>query len=183
MNFKNLILFIAIIVVLVGAAAFLVSHRAHPKQDCKIEMISQNNLTEGDNFTVKLTDINGSAISNQNISITIIGNGNSTQKNLTTNSSGHASFKLDGSTYGNCAVKVKYSGNDKFNGCNFTANIKINKKVIIIQTNQTNLTQNTSYYRNYSSGNSNYTNNSYRSNSYYDGDIVTTTDRGYYYYQ
>ena len=86
--------------------------------------------------------------------------------NLTTNSTGEASFELDGSTFGNCAVKVKYSGNDKYNGCNFTDNIRINQKVVIIQTNQTTF--------------NNTTNNTYTSYSYYDDEVVTTTYNEYY---
>ena len=167
MNFKNIILVIAIIVVVIGAAAFLMSHKAHPKDDSRISMVSASNLTEGDNFTVKLTDINGTALPNQNLNIIIVGDGgNSTQMNLTTNSTGEASFELDGSTFGNCAVKVKYSGNDKYNGCNFTDNIRINQKVVIIQTNQTTF--------------NNTTNNTYTSYSYYDDEVVTTTYNEYY---
>lgn len=142
MNFKNVLLVIAIIVVVIGAVSFLMAHQAHPKLDSKLAITSNDTLTEGDNFTVKLTDVNGTPISNQNVTVTIVStNSGSVQKTLITDENGEAGFEVDDTATGNCAVKVSYGGNDEFNGCNLTQNVKIDKKVIII-ANITNITSN-----------------------------------------
>lgn len=159
MNIKNLLLVIAIILVVIGTGVFLMAHQAHPKGDSKIIMITGDNLTEGDNLTVKLTDLNNTPLSGQNLNISIVnGKGQSIQLNLMTDSKGEISFKLNKTVTGSCAVKVKFGGNDKFNGCNFTENLIINEKVIPIKTNSTML---------------NITN---RTNNH----TVTVSDRGYY---
>ena len=171
MNIKNLILIIAIIVVVVGVTIFLISHIPHPKADSKIVMTSNATLTEGDNFTVKLTDSNGTPLSNQNINVTIVsGSNGSVQKSLVSDANGEAGFEVDTSATGNCAVMIKYAGNDEFNGCNMTENVRIEKKVVVIDTNSTNILGNNttySYVETYEDAYSNY---------YYDGDVETYVD-------
>ncbi len=145
MNFKELILVIAIVVVVVGAAIFLMSNMTHPKADSKMIMTSNATLDDGDNFTVKLTDLNNTPIPNQSVSITIVSSSSqSVQKTLHTDKNGQASLEVNSSTKGSCAVKIKYAGNEKFNGCNLTENLKINEKVIIqnLTNNTSNMTSN-----------------------------------------
>lgn len=171
MDLKELILVIAIVVVVVGAGIFLMSNMTLPKQDSKIVMASNETLEEGENFTVKLTDLNNTPIPNQSVNITLVsGSSGSIQKTLITDSSGQASFEVDASTKGSCAVKVKYAGNDKFNGCNLTENLKINEKVVIVQ-NATNITSNfTANYNQIETVEDSY------SNYYGDGAVVTYED-------
>lgn len=144
MNVKNLILVIAIILIFSTAFMFLISHQAHPKEDTKIIMTSNANLTEGDNITIKLTDSNGTGLANQKVNVTIMASsGRSNQKVLTTDNSGQANISVDNTTVGNCILNAKYAGDDKFDGCNFTGNVIINQKVIIpVKTNSTNLIRN-----------------------------------------
>lgn len=138
MKLKNILLVVAIIIIVIGTFTFLVSHQAHPKADSKIIITSDVNLTEGDSLSVKLTDMNSTPLANQTLNITIFdSSGKVNQQILTTNETGEASFEVDNSTLGNCVVKVKYGGNDEFNGCNFTDNIIINQKVILKITNTT----------------------------------------------
>ena len=177
MNLKNILLVIAIIVVVAGTFMFLMEHQAHPKKDSKIMMTSADNITEGDNITVKLTDANNTPLSNQNINVSIVsGASGSVQKSFTTDGNGQVSIETDNSTTGNCALIVKYGGNDEFDGCNFTDNVIINKKVIPIKTNSTNiLGNNTSNVSTYSDGYNTY-NNSYNSLNSYEEGIVTVED-------
>ena len=134
-------------------------------------MTSNATLTEGDNFTVKLTDSNGTPLSNQNINVTIIsGSNGSVQKSLVSDANGEAGFEVDTSATGNCAVMIKYAGNDEFNGCNMTENVRIEKKVVVIDTNSTNILGNNttySYVETYEDAYNNY---------YYDGDVETYVD-------
>lgn len=170
MNIKNIILVIAIILVVAGTFMFLMAHQAHPKQDTKIMMTSADNITEGDNITVKLTDVNNTPLTNQNLNISIVGgSGGSVLKSLNTDGNGEVTIETDNSTTGSCALVVKYGGNDEFDGCNFTDNLVINKKVVKVKTNLTNIT-------------SNYTTKTASSNStanlmnYFGDDIITVED-------
>lgn len=167
MNLKNILLVVAIIVIVAGTVMFLMAHQAHPKHDSKIMMTSADNLTEGDNITLKLTDVNNTPISNQNVAVSIVNSsGKSLQKSLTTGVNGEVTFKTDNLTTGSCAIVVKYNGNDKFDGCNFTENVNINKKKVIpIKTNSTQIL-----------GNNTKINKSSNVSTYYDTDIVTVED-------
>lgn len=167
MNLKNILLVVAIIVIVAGTVMFLMAHQAHPKQDSKIMMTSADNLTEGDNITLKLTDVNNTPISNQNVAVSIVNSsGKSLLKSLTTGVNGEVTFKTDNLTTGSCAIVVKYNGNDKFDGCNFTENVNINKKKVIpIKTNSTQIL-----------GNNTKINKSSNVSTYYDTDIVTVED-------
>ena len=179
MNFKNILLVIAIIVVVSGAAMFLMAHQAHPKMDSKVIMASADNITEGDNITVKLTNINNTPLANQNLNVTIVGSsGGFHQKILTTDSQGQASMQVDNSTIGNCVIKVKYGGNDKYNGCNFSDTLIINQKVIIqIPTNSTSIIgNNTTVTTTNGSANQQYSNYEYNYRYYYSDDVVTVED-------
>ena len=106
MNFKELILVIAIVVVVVGAAIFLMSNMAHPKADSKMIMTSNATLDDGDNFTVKLTDLNNTPIPNQSVSITLVSSSSqSVQKTLLTDKNGQASLEVNSSTKGSVQLR------------------------------------------------------------------------------
>ena len=172
MNLKNILLVIAIIVVVAGTFMFLMAHQAHPKQDSKIVMTSSDNITEGDNITVKLTDVNNTPLKNQNINVSIVsGSSGSVQKSFKTDGNGLVTFKTNNSTTGNCALVVKYVGNDDFDGCNISDTVNINKKVIPIKTNSTSILGKnaTNTYK-------------YRSNisTYYNNSIETVEDNNGY---
>ncbi|MBR6024417.1 MAG: hypothetical protein IK044_05585 [Methanobrevibacter sp.] len=170
MNIKNILLVIAIILVVAGTFMFLMAHQAHPKQDTKIMMTSADNITEGDNITVKLTDANNTPLTNQNLNVSIVGgSGESVLKSLTTDGNGEATVETDNSTTGSCALVVKYGGNDEFDGCNFTDNVVINKKVVKVKTNLTNTSSNYSTY----TVSSNSSGNLF---SYFGDDIITVED-------
>ena len=171
MNFKNIILVILIIVIFAGTFMFLMAHQAHPKETSKIMMTSADNLTEGDNITVKLTDANNTPLANQVVNFSVVTESSgSVQKSFTTGSNGTVTFKTNNSTTGNCAIIIKYGGNEKFNGCNFTENVNINKKVVIpIKTNSTSILGNNTTKK---------STNIYSNNTlnYYQNDIVTVED-------
>lgn len=170
MNLKNIILVIAIIVVVAGTFMFLMAHQAHPKQDSKIIMTSADNLTEGDNITVKLTDANNTPLANQNLNISVVSSSSgSIQKSFTTDSNGEVTLETDNSTTGNCALIVKYGGNDEFGGCNFTDSVIINKKVVKITTNSTSILGNNTTH----TASSNSSGNLF---SYFGDDVITVED-------
>ena len=126
MNFKNIVLVILIILIFAGTFMFLMAHQAHPKDASKIMMTSSDNLTEGDNITVKLTDANNTPLANQVLNFSIVSESKgSVQKSFTTDSNGAITFITNNSTTGNCAIMVKYEGNEKFNSSNAVKLIKV----------------------------------------------------------
>ena len=149
MNFKNILLVIAIIVVVIGAFSFLMSHQASPKIDTKITVTSAANLTEGDNISFQLTDINGTPIANQTLNTTVFeSSGKTFPMVLHTDANGKAGFEVNSTMAGQCVVKIKFAGNDKYDGSNATQNIMINKKVVKITTNSSSILQRNSSYQN-----------------------------------
>ena len=132
---KNKIIILALIIII---AALLIALAAimpnMSKQDTNLKFKSNSTLTEGDSLKIKLTDANGTAIANQTVNITITGkDGSSDYHSVVTNEKGVGSLKLDKSP-GKYNVTVSYGGNDKYNGCDVTKKVKIEKKVAEVET-------------------------------------------------
>ena len=130
MENRNIIIILLIIVVILAVAVgvmFLSSSVA--KQDTKLAIISNETLHEGDNLTVKLTDINGSGISKQMVNVTITDNdGGSQYYSVVTNSSGIGVLELDKSE-GNYTVNCTYGGNENYTGNTASQKLTIEKSV------------------------------------------------------
>lgn len=124
MNYKNLCFVFVLIVIVFFVVGFAFS--AQTKQDSKINVTSNTTLNNHDNLTVKLTDSNGKAISNQEIKITFNAtNGTQINKTVKTNESGEASLKLENMSSQKYDVVVSFAGNDNYNGCNATISLEI----------------------------------------------------------
>ena len=73
MENKNIIIMlIVIIVILVAALGVMFLQANNTKESTKIKITSNKTLTEGDNLSIKLTDSNSTAISNETVKITIL---------------------------------------------------------------------------------------------------------------
>ncbi len=179
MNFKNILLVIAIIIVVIGAFTFLMSHQASHKIDSKISVTSAANLTEGDNISFQLTDVNGTPIANQTLNATVFeSSGKTFPLVLRTDANGKASFQTNSTMAGQCILKIKFAGNDKFDGCNATQNLIINKKVVKVVTNSSSILPKNSTYQNrsvYTTTDTNsYSGSSGRSSG--SGNVITVED-------
>ena len=127
MESRNIIIILVIVVVVLAAAvgAMFLSP-SHAKEDTKLTITSNKTLYEGDNLTVKLTDINGTPISGESVNVTIIDkDGGSYRASVITNNSGIGVLKLDQSA-GNYSVNCSYGGNE-----NYTGNTDSQKLVIL----------------------------------------------------
>ena len=72
MESKNIIIILLVIIVVLAAAiGFMVLKPMHAKQPTKIKVTSNKTLTEGDDLSVKLTDLNKTPLSKQNVNITV----------------------------------------------------------------------------------------------------------------
>ena len=117
MDNKNIIaILLVIIFILLIALGYTLLPSLNAKQDCKIAITSNETLHNGDNLTVKLTDMNGTPISNQEVNITFIDNDSSKNyQSVVTDSKGVGIVKLDKSA-GNYTVNCTYGGNENYTG-------------------------------------------------------------------
>jgi hypothetical protein len=135
MDLNKVIIALVIVLVALAVAGFVMFNPLSAKQDSQVIVTCGPELNEGDAFSIKLTDLNGTPISNQNVNVTILGSdGGLIQQNVVTDANGDASFQLNGSVIGNCVVGVNYGGNENYTACNTTQNIQIKEKVVQEQT-------------------------------------------------
>ncbi len=130
---NNKIIILALIaviaVLLVAMAAMMMPNMA--KQDTKLKFKSNSTLTEGDSLKIKLTDINGTAIEDQTVNVTITDkSGKSDYHTVVTNEKGIGTLKMDKGA-GKYTVNVSYGGNENYTGCNVTKKITIEKEEVV----------------------------------------------------
>ena len=133
-NKKIIIVLIVIIVILTAAIGFTMFNPVHSKEPTKINITSKNTLTEGDNLTLQLTDLNKTALSKQKVNITVKDSKGKVVLNKTvkTNSKGNAKLDL-GLKKGKYNVTVSYAGNENYTGNNTIQNLTIKEKVVKAQ--------------------------------------------------
>ena len=128
-NNKLIIALIVILIVMIAAGIFLLNP-GHAKVDSRVIVTSNSTLHDGDNFTIRLTDLNNTPISNQCVNITIIdANGGKNPQAVTTDANGDGRLQLNGLTLGNYTVNVTYGGNNNYTVCNTTQRLQMTEKV------------------------------------------------------
>ncbi len=130
-----IIILIAIIVVLAAMIGITVLHPFDSKDPTKVKITSNKTQYEGGELSIKLTDLNGTAISKEIVNVTIT---NSKGKVVVddvvkTNSKGKAKLDLD-LKKGKYVVNVSYDGNENYTGNNTTQKLTINEEVLVAQT-------------------------------------------------
>lgn len=155
MENKNIIIIlVAIIVVLAAIIGFAVLNPMHAKEPTKIKITSNKTLTEGDSFSLQLTDLNKTALSKQKVNITVKNSKGKVVLNKTvkTNDKGKAKLNLD-LKKGKYNVTVSYDGNENYTGDNKTQKLTIKEKVVqaeIASTSSTTSNDDSNYYNGYS---------------------------------
>ena len=132
MEQKNIIIMlVAIIVVLAAIIGFMVLDPMHAKEPTKIKITSNKTLYEGDDLSVKLTDLNKTPLSKEKVNITVKNSKGKVVVNKTvkTNDKGNAKMNLD-LKKGKYNVAVSYGGNENFTGNNTTQKLTIKEKVV-----------------------------------------------------
>ena len=90
MDHDKIIIILVIIIIAILAAGIVVLNPFAAKVETAISITSSQELTEGDSFSISLTDINSRPVSGALIQINITDlNGSTTQKTLTTDASGN----------------------------------------------------------------------------------------------
>ena len=136
MEQKNIIIMlVAIIVVLAAVIGFMVLNPMHAKEPTKIKIISNKTLYEGDDLSVKLTDLNKTPLSKEKVNITVKNSKGKVVANKTvkTNDKGNAKLDLD-LKKGKYNVTVSYGGNENYTGNNTTQKLTIKEKEVVEAT-------------------------------------------------
>ncbi len=130
MESKNIIIILIVIIVILAAAiGFMALKPMHAKEPTKIKVTSNKTIYEGENISVKLTDLNKTPLSKQKINITIKDSKGKVVANKTvkTNSKGNAKLDLN-LKKGKYDVSVSYGGNENYTGNNTTQKLTIKEK-------------------------------------------------------
>lgn len=134
---KNKIIILVLVVVIIALlAAMAVTMPNMNKKDTKLTLQKNATINEGGSFKVKLTDLNGTPLSNQTINISIIDeDGSINHKSVVTNEKGKATLKLDKNP-GNYSINCTFDGNDNYTNCSAFKKVKIKEKVEEIVSSQ-----------------------------------------------
>ena len=121
---------VAIIVILAAVLGVLYFQSANAKEPSKIKITSDKTLYEGDSLSIKLTDLNKTAIFNETVKIAIADkNGkNVVNESVKTNSKGNAKIDLE-LKKGKYNVTVTFGGNKNYTGNVTTQKLTIKEEV------------------------------------------------------
>ena len=142
MENKNIIIILVVIIVILAAAiGFMVLKPMHAKEPTKIKVDSNKTLYEGDNLSVKLTDLNKTPLSKQKVNITVKDSKGKvvTNKTVKTNSKGKAKLDLN-LKKGKYNVSVSYGGNENYTGNNTTQKLMVKEKEKVAESQPTHST-------------------------------------------
>ena len=140
MENKNIIIILLVIIVILAAAiGFMVLKPMHAKEPTKIKVTSNKTLYEGKDLTVKLTDLNKTPLSKQNVNITVKNDKGKVVANKTVKTDDKGNAKMDLKLKkGNYDVSVSYGGNENYTGNNTTQKLTIKEKVVQEKVSQSN---------------------------------------------
>jgi len=138
MENKNIIIILIVVIVILAAViGVMLLNPASSKEATKIKITSDKEQYEGGNLSVKLTDLNDTAISKEIVNITIIDKKGKVVVDdvVKTDSKGNAKLDLD-LKKGQYKVNVTYGGNGNYTANNTTQKLTIKEKVVEAQVQQ-----------------------------------------------
>ena len=130
MESKNIIIvLIVIIVILAVMIGITVLHPFDSKEPSKVKITSNRTLTEGDNLTLQLTDLNKTALSKQKVNVTVKDSKGKVVLNKTVKTNDKGKAKLDPELKkGKYNVTVSFGGNENYTGNNTTQKLTVKEK-------------------------------------------------------
>ena len=134
-NKTLIIILIAIIAVLLAMIGVILLEQSNSREESVIKITSDKTIYEGGSISVKLTDLNNTAISKEIVNIEITDKkGRIVFDNVVkTDSKGKAKVNPD-LKKGKYLVNVSYDGNENCTGCNTTQKLTVKEKVAEAQT-------------------------------------------------
>ena len=139
MENKNIIMILVIVIVILAAViGIAILHPFDSKEPSKIKITSNKTLTEGESLSVKLTDLNKTAIPKQNVNITVTNAKGKVvaDKVVKTDSKGKAKMDLK-LKKGKYNVNVTYGGNENYTGNNTTQKLTIKEEEKVVASQST----------------------------------------------
>ena len=124
---KKIILAI-LVVIIIGIAAFMMFTQQAPvnKINTEFNIISDNILSNGDQFQFQLKEKNGSAIAGEKVKIGFTdGAGNLETFEVTTDSNGKGALVIENEDSGSHNLTLAFDGNDKYNECSLTVTVYV----------------------------------------------------------
>lgn len=110
MNYDKVIILLLVVVLALLASAFLI-FGPFAGSDVKINVITNDNLYDGDNFGISLESLNGTPIANAVVNVTIIDEkGVKNFQTITTDGNGRGFLQLNGLAPGKYNMDLSYSG-------------------------------------------------------------------------
>lgn len=179
-------LIIAIIVLACLLGPLIFNSYQNKKQESQLTITSNLTQYRQDNFTIKLSDVNGNPIANEQINIKMLNESDSYDYTVVTDSNGIGTLNLEDKEFGEYTFNCTFNGNGQFKPSNTIQRVDIVQKVIeapsYVVVNQTiNATHNVSSsngtgYIDADSFNNQYYNKSYDS---YDSYSYYSDESGY----
>lgn len=128
---KNKIIIAVLIVIIAALLIGIIAMMPNlSKSDTKLIFKGNSTFSQRDTLKIKLTDINGAALENQTVNITLKDKNNQkSYSSVVTNENGTGKLKLDENS-GEYTITLNYGGNDKYNPSNATKKITIEEKVV-----------------------------------------------------
>ena len=131
MENKNIIIMLVVIIAILAiVVGVMFTQSIHAKEPTKVKITSNKTLYEGKDLTIKLTDLNKTALSKEKVNITIKNSKGKVVANKTvkTNDKGNAKLDLN-LKKGKYDVVVSYGGNENYTGNNTTQKLTIKEEV------------------------------------------------------
>ena len=129
MEYNKIIIALLIVIVVILVAGIVVLNPFMSKTETKVVITSSNELNYDGQFSITLTDVNGTPITNQTVNITFSdSNGGKYIQQVVTDNMGNGVLQLNGLSSGQYNVNVTYSGNDKFSSNSTSQQLTIQEK-------------------------------------------------------
>lgn len=128
---KNKLIILGLIIVIIALLIVIGAMMLMPaKEASKLTVTGENTIYKEDSVEIRLTDLNGNAISDETVNITITDNDKTSEYySVVTDEKGIAKLKVDNDE-GEYAIYYAFGGNENFTGSNATQNLKIKEEVV-----------------------------------------------------
>lgn len=129
MEYNKIIIALLIVIVVILVAGIVVLNPFMSKTETKVVITSSNELNYDGQFSITLTDVNGTPITNQTVNITFSdSNGGKYIQQVVTDNMGNGVLQLNGLSSGQYNVNVTYGGNDKYSSNSTSQQLTIQEK-------------------------------------------------------
>ena len=115
MEYNKIIIALIIVLIAIIVVGVVVLNPFMSKTGTNVVITSSNELNNDGQFSITLTNVNGTAIADQIVNITFVdANGGQNTQRVVTDANGNGVFTLNGLASGQYTVNVKYDGNNNY---------------------------------------------------------------------